>query len=270
MQPTQILSLVAQTWLKKNGYYQGALDAKWGPFSKKAAARWFTANRKSLPDVVVTEEVLRILAAQCHLADLGLYTGKVDGEWGPLSQAAAAEWAAAGHAPAAPPPAPEPAPVHASWSLSYDIAKRYLGTREIPGKKNNPLIVRWLRQIASWVSDDETAWCSAFVNHCAEEAGYERSGKLNARSWLDVGQSVPVSESRKGDVVILWRGTKNGWEGHVAFLDHYNPVRGLVYLLGGNQNNEVNITAYPVGRVLGVRRLRSLESLQGKTANRIV
>lgn len=268
IQSTQVLvSLIAQHFLKETGYYTGPLDGKWGALSKQAAARWFSARKSSLPDVAATESALRILAAQCLLADMGFYAGKIDAKWGPLSEAAAEQWAADQPAVAA---KPAVVPDDSRWSLAYDVAKRYMGVREVPGKEHNPVIVRWLRRLATWIHDDETAWCSAFVNHCASEAGYECSGKLNARSWLDVGEKVPLSESRKGDVFILWRGTKDGWQGHVAFLDHYNPTRGLVYLLGGNQNNEVNITAYPVGRVLGVRRLRTLERLQGNTANRLI
>lgn len=151
-------------------------------------------------------------------------------------------------------------------STPYDIAKSYLGTTEIPGKKNNPLIVRWLKRILPEVDDDETAWCSAFANECAAEAGYERSGKANARSWLTVGEKIDLTKAKRGDVIILWRGSKDGWQGHVAFLDWYDNRRGLLYLLGGNQGDCVCISAFPEARLLGVRRLRTLTQLQGSTS----
>lgn len=151
----------------------------------------------------------------------------------------------------------------------YGVARNHLGVREIPGKEHNPLIVRWHRRLANWVNDDETAWCSSFVNYCAAEAGYETSGKLDARSWLKVGMPVELADARPGDVVILWRGRKDSWQGHVAFLEHHNAKRGLLYLLGGNQNNEVNITAYDPGKLLGIRRLRSLDRLQGSTSRHV-
>ena len=160
--------------------------------------------------------------------------------------------------------APAPAKMAPSRFLDpYGVARQHIGVREIPGKEHNPVIVRWLRQLATWVNGDETAWCSAFANFCAREAGYESSGKLDARSWLKVGETIALKDARPGDVVILWRGSKNSWQGHVAFLEHFNEKRGLLYLLGGNQNNEVNITAYGPERLLGIRRLRSLDRLEG-------
>lgn len=155
-----------------------------------------------------------------------------------------------------------------TYLTPYDLAKENIGVREIPGKKHNPLIVRWLRSLRSWISDDETAWCAAFVNAMARECGYESTGKLNARSFLEVGIPVSIKEARPGDVVILWRVARDSWQGHVAFLDHHSPARGLIYLLGGNQSDMVNITAYPESQLLGIRRLRTLAALQGNTGNR--
>jgi len=263
MSPDPLQSLIAQTYLRGLGYYHGKLDGDWGPVSRQAAVNW----SKSPGFVTMGDATyLRALAAQRLLGKLNLYRGAQDGIWGPISKAAASKWEA-WQKPEANPLPVEPDP---RWSLPFDIAKTYLGTKEIPGKANNPLIVRWHRRLLSWISDDETAWCSSFANFCAAEAGYESSGKVNARSWLEVGEPVTLANVRKGDVVILWRGRKDGWEGHVAFLDHYNSVRELLYLLGGNQNNEVNITAYSTAQLLGIRRLRSLDRLQGNTGNLII
>lgn len=148
----------------------------------------------------------------------------------------------------------------------YGLARTYIGTTEIPGRRHNPIIVRWSRTFVSWVNDDETAWCSSFVNAMARECGYEHSGKLNARSWLDVGLPVSLAEARPGDVVVFWRGKRHSWTGHVAFFEHFNKKRQLIYALGGNQGNEVNITAYPRTRLLGIRRIRPLARLEGRTS----
>jgi uncharacterized protein (TIGR02594 family) len=144
----------------------------------------------------------------------------------------------------------------------YTVAQRYLGVREIPGIKHNGIILNWLRRLKVSIWDDETPWCSTFVNFCALEAGYERTGKLNARSWLDIGEHVTPQDAREGDVVIFERGN-SGWQGHVAFLVAYDRKRCIMLCLGGNQNNEVNRTRYPTNKLLGIRRLRSLEQLQG-------
>lgn len=200
---------------------------------------------------------------QGELQSRGLYHHNIDGWAGPETRKAFDAFLLS-LGPVNPLPAADPARA----VTSFDVAKRYIGTREVPGKEHNPFIVRWSRAILSWVSTDEVAWCSSFANHCAAEAGYERSGSLAARSWLSTGVPTHLDHARPGDVVILWRVSPSSWEGHVAFLDHYNKSRGLLYLLGGNQNNAVNITAYPVSQLLGIRRLRPLDQLQG-TSNKI-
>lgn len=267
MNTLQLESALAQTYLAGLGFYQAKIDGIWGKASQAAANAWLRKNAAWMAapaSRMAADEYLRALAAQYQLQSLGLYKGELDGEFGPLSKAGAITWQSVGQVVANPPPAPDPA----HWNLPYDVAKQYLGTKEIPGVKDNPIIVRWLRRLAMWINDDETAWCSAFVNFCAAEAGYESTGKLNARSWLDVGEIIPLELARKGDVVIFWRKSRHAREGHVAFLDHYNPQRGLIYHLGGNQGNEVNISTTGTERLLGVRRLRSLDRLQG-TSNKI-
>ena len=267
MNPEEIKSLIGQTFLAKHRFYGGALDGKWGPQSIAAAMRWASECRHALAAMVQHDDratilagrasigFLRTLAAQIHLKELGPYSGAIDGFWGPLSRSAALAWAAVNF-----PPAPLDHP-HAALT-PYAVATRYLGVREIPGKNHNGTILNWLRRLQISIWDDETPWCSTFVNFCALEAGYERTGKLNARSWLDIGQTITSREAREGDVVIFERGS-SGWEGHVAFLSDYKPTLGSMLCLGGNQRDEVNRTPYPTNKLLGIRRLRSLDQLQG-------
>lgn len=144
----------------------------------------------------------------------------------------------------------------------YDIAQCYIGVTEIPGKKHNPTILNWLRKLQVSIWEDETPWCSTFLNFCALEAGYERSGKLNARSWLKIGAPITPADAREGDVAIFARGT-SGWEGHVAFIKEYDRKKGRMLCLGGNQADSVNYTYYSTNKLLGIRRLRSLDQLQG-------
>ncbi|MFC4635683.1 TIGR02594 family protein [Dokdonia ponticola] len=134
------------------------------------------------------------------------------------------------------------------------IALSQYGTTEKVGRLHNPIIVNYFKEIGStWVKDDETAWCSAFVNWVALKARKKASGKLNARSWLSVGNKV--TKPSVGDVVVFWREAKNSWKGHVGFFIGYSEDRTKIYCLGGNQNNQVNIKAYPSYRLLGFRRL---------------
>ena len=265
---TEILkSLVGQTHLTAKGHYTGGIDGVWGPLSILAADRWVSEERAAIAARVPQRDkaailegrasigFLRTLAAQIYLADLGPYAGEIDGVWGPLSKSAANAWSATEHPP-------EPVDGSAGALTPYGVAQRYIGVREIPGKKHNGIILNWYRRLQISIFEDETPWCSTFVNFCAMEAGYERTGKLNARSWLDVGRRITAQDALEGDVVIFERGN-SGWEGHVAFLKSYDRRLGKMVCLGGNQSDEVNHSTYSTAKLLGIRRLRSLDLLQG-------
>ena len=129
---------------------------------------------------------------------------------------------------------------------------KYYGLKGVFGPKHNPEIVKMFHDIGyNWVNDDDTAWCSASLNYFCKRLGYERSGRLDARSWLKVGDAV--STPQLGDVVVYWRNKVESWEGHVGlFISNRN---GLIYTLGGNQSNMIGISPYAESRVLGYRRL---------------
>jgi uncharacterized protein (TIGR02594 family) len=132
------------------------------------------------------------------------------------------------------------------------IAFDEYGISETKGSVHNKKILEYFAVSGhSWVKNDETAWCAAFANYVCRKAGVESTGKLNARSFLDIGKKV--STPKFGDLVIFWRGKKSGWQGHVGF---FVTARGnYIYTLGGNQSDKVTISAYDKSRLLGYRRL---------------
>ena len=135
-----------------------------------------------------------------------------------------------------------------------NIGLSQYGVKEIPGTKHNPTIVGYSKEIGyGGVVDDETAWCSIFMNWCALKAGLQRSKKLNARSWLNIGEEV--KEPQAGDVVIFWSESKNSWKGHVAIYVNHSENKKYINCLGGNQSNKVCIRAYKAEQLLGFRRL---------------
>lgn len=144
---------------------------------------------------------------------------------------------------------------------AFQIAQRFIGTREVPGAVDNPAVVAMLRLDAEWPESDEVPWCSAFVNYVAWLLRLPRSKSLRARSWLRVGIPIQLGEAvPENDVVILKRGRGNqpGPEvinapGHVGLFAGYEP--NLVSILSGNQSNSVNVSVYPSRDVIGVRRL---------------
>jgi len=147
---------------------------------------------------------------------------------------------------------------------AFRVAKTFIGIREIKGSVDNPQILAMLKLDTDWPSNDEIPWCSAFVNYIAKLLDLERSKSLRARSWLEIGMSIPIESAIIGeDVVIIKRGKgqQPGPEnmtaiGHVGF--YAGQDEHLIYLLGGNQSDSVSIAAYNKVHVLGVRRLHQL------------
>ena len=130
----------------------------------------------------------------------------------------------------------------------------FYGLREIPGEQNNPIIMQWFRDIGqSWVQGDETAWCSCMMNWIAWDLHIERTNSLLARSWMDVGENIPLEEAKLGHLVIFWRKARDTKWGHVGL---FAGIEGKdIYTAGGNQGNQANISPYSVDRLLAVKEL---------------
>ncbi|MDT0647927.1 TIGR02594 family protein [Zunongwangia sp. F260] len=138
------------------------------------------------------------------------------------------------------------------------IAMGEIGVKEVSGPDANPQILKYARdcQINDYTSD-EVAWCSLFINWVALKSGLERTKNLTARSWLNAG--IPVINAEPGDIVVFWRESRESWKGHVGVFLGCSTDGTRIYCLGGNQGNQVSITAYTADQVLGYRRLRSVK-----------
>jgi uncharacterized protein (TIGR02594 family) len=127
------------------------------------------------------------------------------------------------------------------------IARRYLGLAEIPGREHNPTIVRWLRDLRAWWSEDETPWCGTYCAAVMREAGIEPPKHwYRALAWLDFG--TPLMLPQVGCIVVFDR--KGG--GHVGFVVGEDEQMRLM-VLGGNQGNRISIAPFDRSRVRGYR-----------------
>lgn len=131
-----------------------------------------------------------------------------------------------------------------------DKARSYIGQSEIKGPKHNPFIISWWQKIKATIFDDEAAWCAAFVGGVLEECGIRSSRAANARSYLAWGQALNAPAI--GAIVVFWRGSPRGWQGHVGFVAGRDRLGNLM-VFGGNQDDAVNIRAFGTHRLLGYR-----------------
>lgn len=105
-----------------------------------------------------------------------------------------------------------------------------------------------------------TEWCAAFVNqilalHDIPGSESVSDVPLMARSFLTWGDKIEPDYIQPGDIVVFPRGNQ-GWQGHVGFYIGSLEKNGVEYylILGGNQNNEVNMDYFAANRALGIRR----------------
>lgn len=123
----------------------------------------------------------------------------------------------------------------------FEEAKRNLGLREVAGAKHNASILKWLEFLKAPFRNDEEAWCGTFVGWCiasmlpAEPLLQNPWGSIN---WLKFGREI--HRPAIGAVLVFWRGSPGGWQGHVGFYAGERPDAYLV--LGGNQSNAVTET----------------------------
>jgi uncharacterized protein (TIGR02594 family) len=143
----------------------------------------------------------------------------------------------------------------AARTVPYAVAQQELlkNIAEIPGEDSNPRITLYHSTTAGGAAPDEVAWCSSFVNYCVEHAGLAGTDSKAARSWKNWGTAVAQNDWREGDIVVFWRVSPTGWQGHVGFLVSWNGSKPEV--LGGNQGNKLSIARpYPFSQILAVRR----------------
>lgn len=133
----------------------------------------------------------------------------------------------------------------------FQEARRLIGVREAVGPGNNPKIIDWAEDAGIDYDSDDIPWCGLFVAHCVNATlSSERlpSNPLGARAWQRFGTS---SDRTLGAVLVFWRGSREGWLGHVGF--YAGEDDSAYHVLGGNQGNAVSITRIAKNRLLDVR-----------------
>jgi uncharacterized protein (TIGR02594 family) len=146
---------------------------------------------------------------------------------------------------------------NAPW---MDLAIAELGVHEysLPGR-HNPRIIEYHQTTVLKATDDETPWCSSFVNWVMLNSGRKGTNNAAARSWLEWG--CAVSNPYPGVITVIKKktasysqatGSSSGF--HVGFFNSLSPSH--LRLLGGNQNNRVKYSDFPLSgyEIKGYRR----------------
>lgn len=225
--------ITIQSALKDAGFYAGELDGNFGPISRAAS----DAALKAAGVTATTWPHSRRMVAirQWVLQRAGLYAGELDGLEGPKTRAALYAF-------------DKPAGVELPWIAE---AEKVIGLHEL---MDHDELRAFLRTDGSSVGDPaKLPWCGDFVETCIKRALPKKKVPANphlARNWADWGEDAT---RRYGAVIVFWRGTKKGTQGHVGFATAIDEARGLVEVLGGNQGNEVSRAWLGMDRILAWR-----------------
>ena len=132
------------------------------------------------------------------------------------------------------------------------IALGEYGNKGVLGVGENLSVLNYFAEIGhEWVKDDDTAWCAAFLNWVLKKAGMPHTGSLLARSFLNYGTKTEYPLI--GDIVVLWRVSKASVFGHVGLF--ISETADTIFMLAGNNNNQVNITEFPKSKLLEYRKI---------------
>lgn len=159
-------------------------------------------------------------------------------------------------------PKPEPKKPRA-WMA---IIRKYLGAKETDSWFSKFMVPKWslFGMDLGTIAQSWTAWCGLMVAVALSMAGleYAKDGAL-ARNWAKYGQKIEwrVDGIPEGAIVHINHkfDCSSSSSNHVAFANGDCTAADLlkpgatIDLLGGNQNNQVKVSTYPVKEVCNVR-----------------
>ena len=235
-----------QIFLRDKGLYSGALDGVLGPKSRQAM-------RDLLDQHHWSTKRLRVGTMQVMCRDQrGIDPGPIDGLMGPMTRGALSAYRAEQDGDLADPDPSDPLARSMQSTMPWlERAQELLGVREIKGKRHNPVIMGWAKAQKIWYPNDETPWCGLLVSHCFHHTvptEAQPAKPLGARNWGGFGQAC---DAQLGSVLTFWRGSPEGWSGHVGF--YVGEDRKAYHVLGGNQSDEVNVKRVSKDRFLKSR-----------------
>lgn len=129
-----------------------------------------------------------------------------------------------------------------------EMARSYIGQREIEGGRDNPFVVDCFGYTSYGKKDahDSVPWCSAFVCRMLRDSGMKDTNNAAAISYADFGRAVELVPG--AIVVFKWASGAH----HVTFCDRVMDV-DYVKCLGGNQDSSVQVSTYVRKYIIAIR-----------------
>ena len=134
------------------------------------------------------------------------------------------------------------------------LARKYIGTSEIPGSKNNPALMQLLDMADGkkdgktiGANNDDEAYCAKAMSAWLELCGIRSTRSPAARSFGKWGQEL--DGPAVGCVVVFWRKSVDSAFGHVGLVVGKDSS-GNIVVLGANQQDAVNIKSFTKSRII--------------------
>lgn len=126
-----------------------------------------------------------------------------------------------------------------------DLAYKKKGLHEV---RNNSALRQFLKLGKGTIGDPaKIPWCGDFVETCIAVTLPDEPLPANpyaAINWMKFGKAVTP---QKGAILIFWRGSPNGWQGHIGFYVGEDSTH--YHVLGGNQSNSVTVSRIAKNRL---------------------
>jgi uncharacterized protein (TIGR02594 family) len=133
----------------------------------------------------------------------------------------------------------------------FDMALTKKGLHE---DRDNAELREFLRADGKTLGDpSKLPWCGDLVQSCIAMTLKEEIIPVNpylARNWMKFGKAC---KQTLGAVAVFWRGRRDGYSGHVGFYAGESVDGKKIYVLGGNQSDQISVVPLGADRVLGFR-----------------
>lgn len=121
-------------------------------------------------------------------------------------------------------------------------AMNEIGVKEIKGDEDNGRIVEYHQSTSLRAQDDETAWCSSFLNWVLSQHNIVGTNSAAALSWRTWGTTL--NEPAVGSIAVISNGDGTG---HVGIV--MGTSGNKLVLLGGNQSDQVKFSLFSRNKI---------------------
>jgi uncharacterized protein (TIGR02594 family) len=143
-----------------------------------------------------------------------------------------------------------PVPPNEAGPEWYGLATKEIGRREIGDTNNGPEITRY-RQLGQCGQPGDP-WCAIFVNAMfalCKNPALPGTRSASSQSFRGHKDFVELSGPALGAVTVFWRISPNSGKGHVGI--YYGETGKSIYVLGGNEDNMVQIAPMSKNQFIG-------------------